>query len=139
MQEWLTIGKLAQAAGVAVSTVRYYEGRGLLQPDERTRSSYRLFGPEALRRLRFIRAAQDAGFTLGDIGQLLALRDGEADACGEVQGIIEARLADLDERYQRIRRVRKVLRETLEWCRNSPRAEGCAAIARLDEKAARGR
>ena len=61
-----TIGRLAKAADVPVSTVRYYEQRGLMEPDERTRSSYRIYSPEALRRLRFIRAAQSSGFTLKD-------------------------------------------------------------------------
>lgn len=133
----LTIGKLAKEAGVPISTVRYYEGRGLLQPDQRTMSSYRLFGAGALQRLRFIRAAQEAGFTLEDISQLLALREGEADPCGEVQAVIEARLSVLDDELKRLRRVRKVLRESLDWCRK-PRAKGCCeAIARLDEDAAR--
>ena len=137
MDGMFTIGKLAKEAGVPISTVRYYEGRGLLLPDQRTRASYRLFGAEALRRLRFIRAAQDAGFTLGDISQLLALREGDADACGEVQGIIKSRLDVLDEELSRMRRVRGVLAKSLDWCRN-PRSKGCCeAIARLDEKAAR--
>lgn len=139
MNGMLTIGKLAKKAGVPISTVRYYEGRGLLRADERTRSSYRLFGASALHRLRFIRAAQEAGFTLEDIAKLLALREGEADPCGEVQGIIEVRLDELDDAFKRLRRVRKVLRESLEWCRK-PRAEGCCeAIARLDERAAKRR
>lgn len=136
----LTIGKLAKEAGVPISTVRYYEGRGLLQPDQRTRSKYRLFGSMALRRLLFIRAAQEAGFTLEDISQLLALRQGEADPCGEVQGVIEERLAMLDGELTRLRRVRKVLRDSLEWCRKPHAAGCCEAIARLDEQAVkRGR
>lgn len=139
MDEMLTIGKLAKAAGVPISTVRYYEGRGLLLPDQRTRSSYRLFGPDSLQRLRFIRAAQEAGFTLGDISQLLALREGELDPCGEVQDLIGERLTALDEELKRLRRVRGVLLKSLDWCRK-PRAKGrCEAIARLDKQAARRR
>jgi DNA-binding transcriptional MerR regulator len=139
MDGMLTIGQLAKEAGVPISTVRYYEGRGLLQPDQRTRSKYRLFGSMALQRLRFIRAAQEAGFTLEDISQLLALREGETDPCGEVQGIIEARLAVLEADLVRLRRVRTVLRESLEWCRK-PRAKGCCeAIAKLDAAAGKRR
>ncbi len=74
-----TIGKLAKAAEVPVSTVRYYEKRGLLTPDQRTPSSYRLYGEESLQRLRFIRAAQTSGFTLEDIAMLLDLREGSLD------------------------------------------------------------
>ena len=71
----LTIGRLAEQAGVPVSTVRYYERRGLLAPEERSPSRYRLYGPAVLRRLRFIRAAQRSGFTLEDIRRILALRE----------------------------------------------------------------
>lgn len=133
-----TIGRLAEAAGVPVSTVRYYERRKLLLPEQRTRSRYRVYGPAALHRLRFIRAAQEAGFTLGDIARLLALRDGQADACGEVQEIIAARLERLEQELARLRRVRRVLRETLEWCREPGREGRCEAIARLDQRADQG-
>ncbi len=75
MQGLLTIGQLAKEAGVPISTVRYYEGRGLLEPEERTASRYRLYGPDALHRLRFIRAAQTSGFTLEDTSKLLELRE----------------------------------------------------------------
>lgn len=137
MQGMLTIGQLAKEAGVPVSTVRYYEGRGLLEPEERTASRYRLYGPNALHRLRFIRAAQTSGFTLEDTSKLLALRDGNADPCGEVQELVGSRLEAIESELTRLRRVRGVLRETLEWCQE-PRAKGCcAAVARLDEQAAK--
>ena len=135
MDGMFTIGTLAKEVGVPISTVRYYERRGLLSPDQRTRSSYRLFGVEGLQRLRFIRAAQEVGFTLKDISQLLKLREGEPDPCGEVQGIIEARLTVLDEKLSSMQKAQGVLRESLEGCRK-PRAKGCCeAIARLDTQA----
>jgi len=131
----LTIGQLAREAQVPTSTVRYYEGRGLLRPESRTASRYRMYGPESLQRLRFIRAAQSSGFTLEDVTALLALRDGAADPCGEVQEIVASRLAAIEGELVRLRRVRKVLRETLEWCQE-PRSSGCcAAVTRLDEQA----
>lgn len=139
MEGMLTIGQLAKEADVPISTVRHYEGRGLLEPDRRTASRYRLFGPEALHRLRFVRAAQTSGFTLSDILQLLELRDGNADPCGEVQELVGARLEAIEEELTRLRRVRGVLRETLSWCQK-PRAKGCCeAVARLDEQAAKAR
>lgn len=137
MQEMLTIGQLATEAGVPVSTVRYYEGRGLLEPEKRTASRYRLYGPSALHRLRFIRAAQSSGFTLADAGKLLELRDGNADPCGEVQELVGSRLDAIETELTRLKRVRGVLRETLTWCQK-PRAKGCcAAVSRLDGQAAK--
>lgn len=132
----LTIGQLAKKADVPISTVRYYEGRGLLRPDGRTASSYRLFGPKTLHQLRFIRAAQSSGFTLEDIARLLELRAGEADPCGEVRELILTRLESIEEELSRLRHVRGVLKETVAWC-DKPRAKGCCeAVSRLDKEAA---
>jgi MerR family transcriptional regulator, mercuric resistance operon regulatory protein len=135
MDSTYTIGRLAKAADVPVSTVRYYERRGLFAPKHRTSSSYRIYGEENLQRLRFIRAAQVAGFTLHDIAHLLELRSGVKDSCGEVQEIIEGRLQRVRVQLKELRRVQRVLKKSVEWCR-SPGASGrCDAIAELDEQA----
>ncbi len=137
MQGMLTIGQLAKEAAVPISTVRYYEGRGLLDAEKRSASRYRLYGPAALHRLRFIRSAQASGFTLEDTSKLLELRDGHGEPCAEVQELVGARLEAIEGELTRLRRVRGVLRETLTWCQK-PRAKGCCeAVARLDEQASR--
>ena len=76
-----TIGELAKAADVASSTLRYYERRGLVEPDNRSEGNYRLYGPETLERVRFIRAAQATGFTLDDVAMLLDVRVAANAAC----------------------------------------------------------
>ncbi len=135
MNTTYTIGRLAKAADVPVSTVRYYEQRGLLDPEHRTHSSYRIYGEEGLRRLRFIRSAQTAGFTLEDIAHLLELRDGRADPCGEVRTIVENRLERVSQQLKELRRVQRVLKETVQWC-HTPKTPGCCeVIAELDEQA----
>lgn len=137
MEPTYTIGRLAKAAGVPISTVRYYEQRDLLRPDERTRSSYRIYGPASLERLRFIKAAQDSGFTLEDIRLLLELRDGVGDPCGEVRDLVKRRLESVERQLGELRRVQRVLRDTVAWC-EKPRAGGrCPAIAGLDAAAAK--
>jgi len=88
----LTIGQLATEASVPISTVRYYGSRGLLEPEQRTAARYRLYGPGALPKSRFIRASQTRGFTLEDTSKLLELRDGNADPCGEAQEFVGSRL-----------------------------------------------
>jgi DNA-binding transcriptional MerR regulator len=70
----MRIGELARRAGVSVQTVRYYEGRGLMPEPDRARSGYRQYDRSDVSRLRFIRRAQEMGFTLAEIGYLLALR-----------------------------------------------------------------
>lgn len=130
MESTLTIGKLARAANVPVSTVRYYERSGLLRPESRSDGNYRLYGDEALERLRFIRAAQGAGFTLDDIMTLLRLRDGEVSPCDEVRGLIEDRLTDLEERLRDLQHVQGALKGFRDLCLNS--GDQCRVIEELD-------
>ncbi len=80
----LTIGRLAQASGVGVQTLRYYERRGLLSRVTRTPGGYRQFPEEEIRRIRFIRRAQGLGFTLEEIAELLTLRVERGRSCGDV-------------------------------------------------------
>ncbi|MBI4580033.1 MAG: MerR family transcriptional regulator, partial [Planctomycetes bacterium] len=100
-----TIGRLAEAAGVPTSTVRYYERRGLLTSEARSQGNYRLYGPAALERLRFVRSAQAAGFTLSDITLLLRFRDGDPAPYREVQGLITKRLTRVAEQIEQLKGV----------------------------------
>lgn len=102
-----TIGGLAKAAGVGVETVRYYQRRGLLPEPAKPRGEVRRYGEEELRRLRFIRAAQAAGFTLTEIGELLELS--AADDRVRARELAESRVAALDEKIEELQRARKAL------------------------------
>jgi len=127
-----TIGELARAAEIPTSTVRFYERRGLLIPDERSRGNYRLYGEASLERLRFIKAAQGAGFTLKDIDVLLEFRDGDSAPCGEVQGLIGARLAKVDEKIEHLQHVRDVLGRWMGVCRKVAKTGRCGVLDGLD-------
>ena len=76
----LTIGKLARAGAISTDALRYYEREGLLVPASKTGSGYRLYGEDAVRRVRFIQHAQACGFTLAEIRELLHLRQSNS-AC----------------------------------------------------------
>jgi MerR family mercuric resistance operon transcriptional regulator len=105
----LTIGQLASAAGVGVETVRFYQRQGLIATPTRG-GGIRRYGGEDLRRLRFIRAAQGAGFTLKEIGELLSLDSGEdrtrarALAAARIEAL-DAKIADLDRARTALRRL----------------------------------
>ena len=130
-----TIGQLAHAARVPTSTVRYYERIGLLSPEGRTAGNYRLYGAEALARLRFIRAAQGTGFTLDDITALLRLQDATPDACQDVQTLIETRLDDLEQRLADLRQVQRVLKATLTRCQETAWQGRCHILETLTASA----
>ena len=102
-----TIGGLARAAGVGVETVRYYQRRGLLSEPVRPRGEVRRYGEEHLKRLNFIRSAQAAGFTLGEIGELLALD--AADDRARARELARYRVAALDEKIAELRQAREAL------------------------------
>ena len=112
----MTIGQLAEAAGVATDTVRYYERRGLLARPRRTAGGYRAYEPDALRRLRALRRAQGLGFTLDEAADLLALsQDAQADA-GAVRERALDKIADLDARIADLEATRAALAQLADAC-----------------------
>ena len=131
MPTQFTISQLAKAADVPTSTLRYYERVGLVIPETRSHSNYRLYGDESLEKLKFIRAAQAVGFTLEDVKSLLVTDKGKLPTCGSVQGLIENRLADVERRLKDLRHVRKVLKSAMEQCRRQKKSERCHVVAQL--------
>ena len=134
MTDRYTIGQLARHGGVPTSTVRYYERRGLLRPERRTRGNYRLYGEDALDRLRFTRSAQAAGFTLADITALLQFRDGDLAPCGDVQALTRARLNSVAAQIDQLQHVQRMLRRWLRVCRDAQRTGRCGVLEGLSAR-----
>ncbi len=128
MENGYSIGQLADAAGVPVSTLRYYERIKLLCPAGRTGGNYRYYDDESLALLKFIKAAQATGFTLDDIRTLLGLRDDDRQACDEVQSLIEDRLQGVRNRIQELQGFERVLKTSLQQCRKSSGTGRCVVI-----------
>jgi MerR family mercuric resistance operon transcriptional regulator len=123
----LTIGKLARAARVNVETVRYYQRRGLLPKPARPLGGIRRYPPEALARLRFIRRAQQLGFTLREIGELFALGDG---SCRDTRALAQTRVTDIERRLRDLQSMRDTLNRLIRACRLG-RAGRCPIIETL--------
>ena len=128
-----TIGQLAKAAGVPTSTLRYYERSGLLKPDFRTGSNYRGYSPEALERLRFIKAAQATGFSLQDVEQMLELTFSDDPPCDELIGLARHRLGDVRQRIKELRQVERTLADSITNCCKGDK-DFCTQIVRLKGK-----
>lgn len=105
----MRIGELARRAGVNVQTVRYYERRGLLPDPRGNEQGYREYGEATLERLRFIRRAQDLGFTLTEIAELLALRLGRGATAGRVKARAQAKIREIEGRLRDLERIRHAL------------------------------
>ncbi len=119
----LTIGHLAREAGVNLETVRYYERRGLLPKPPRSASGYRLFPSDAARRLRFIKRAQELGFSLKEIRELLSLRVSRSTTSRDIRTRAEAKIADIDAKIRSLESMKKTLRKLTNVC------EGCVPVA----------
>jgi len=102
----LTVSKLAEQVGTSADTVRYYERIGLLPEAERSASGYRLYGHEAVERLRFIKRAQRFGLRLEAIGELLDVRRRGLCPCGHTRTLLQDRVAELDEELSSLARLR---------------------------------
>ena len=136
MPQTMTIGVLAERAGVGVETIRFYERQKLLPAPARTEGGYRLYSAEELLRLEFIKRAQTLGFTLDEIKRIMAESRARERPCAEVREIVRARLTELDERLKQMRRYRNALARTLQQWDEKKQADGhfCGLIeaAELD-------
>ncbi len=109
MLNLVRISELAGQAGVTSKTLRYYERIGVLPAPSRSSSGYRDYRPDVLDRLGFIRAAQAVGLSLGEIRQVVALRDRGETPCDHVYRLLRRRTAELDERIDELQALRRDL------------------------------
>jgi MerR family mercuric resistance operon transcriptional regulator len=128
----LTISRLAKEAGVNLETVRYYERRGLLQRPPRSASGYRLFPLETARRLRFIRRAQELGFSLTEIRELLSLRVSPNAKSADVRKRAEAKIADIDAKIKSLDSMKTTLRRLTKVCAGCGPIAECPILESLD-------
>ncbi len=102
----LTVSRLANEVGISPDAVRYYERIGLLPEPDRSASGYRLYDTGAVERLQFVKRAQRLGLRLEEIGELLDIRERGMCPCGHTQGLLERRVAQLDEEIATMTRLR---------------------------------
>lgn len=125
----MTIGELANKAGVNVQTIRYYEREGVLPvPHRWPDSGYRDYDEEALAQLRFIRSAKDLGFTLREIKELLDMRILRGESCAKVRQMLAGKIADIDRRQRDLKRLRRVLKKLETACSDRVSVESCPAL-----------
>ncbi|WP_461480649.1 Hg(II)-responsive transcriptional regulator [Porticoccus sp.] len=128
MNRSFTIGQLAIAADVNVETIRYYERRGLVAQPPKPAAGYRTYSKDALARILFIKRAQELGFTLEEIDNLLSLGDSH---CAEVQELAEGKLASVRAKINDLCRLERVLAELVTQCRINPENAACPIVESL--------
>ena len=125
---FLTIGRLATAAAVGVETIRYYQERGLLPVPPRS-GAFRRYAPALAERIRFIKRAQELGFSLDEVAELLDLEDG-ADRRSN-RRIATDRLAQIEHKLVDLRRMRRVLKHLVVECEHTDAGRPCPIIRSL--------
>jgi DNA-binding transcriptional MerR regulator len=131
--EKLTIGRLARAGGVNLETIRYYERTGLLPKPPRTPSGYRMFPPDAARRLRFIKRAQELGLSLAEIRELLSLRMRPGTSRADIRRRATAKVADIDGKIKALKAMRKTLLALTAQCDGCGPVDACPILESFDD------
>jgi Hg(II)-responsive transcriptional regulator len=127
-----TIGWVAKEAGVNAQTVLYYERRGLLSAPSRSSGGYRLFDENTVRRIRFIKRAQELGFTLKQITALLALQGDQDASCAEVSAMAASHLDDVEAKIHDLERMKKALVPLVEACPKKGALKACPIMDSLE-------
>jgi MerR family mercuric resistance operon transcriptional regulator len=128
----LRIGRLAQEVGINLETVRFYERQGLLPRPPRSASGYRLFPADAPRRLKFIKRAQELGFSLREIRELLALRVSPRTDSTEIRKRTESKIADIESKIRTLDSMRKSLKKLVQSCAGCAPHSKCPILESLD-------
>ena len=124
----LTIGAVAKRTGLGIQTVRFYEREGLLEEPPRSSSGYRTYDESAVRRLGFIRRAQELGFSLKEIRELISLEQNEDADCDQVRGIANAKLDTIEDKIADLKRMQAALEKVVRSCTGGGTIRDCVIM-----------
>jgi len=128
--------EVAGRAGVNPQTLRYYERRGLLPEPPRSTSGYRSYPDETVRVIRFVKRAQELGFSLDEVEELLHLARGGPSSCDTARGLARARLADLSAKIADLERMRDSLLQLVDTCARPRQERDCPLLEAIHTAAA---
>ena len=130
----LKIGEVAERGGVNLQTIRYYEREKLLPEPPRLASGYRVYPDQTVRRIRFIKRAQEIGFTLAEIRELLAIRISADRDSSDVRTLAQTKINDIDEKIQTLQRMKKALGRITQRCSGCGPASECPILESIDSE-----
>jgi Cu(I)-responsive transcriptional regulator len=119
----MNIGEVAEKSGVSAKTIRYYEDVGLIPPARRTESGYRDYDDRDLATLRFVQRARSLGFSVKDVGALLALWHDNARASAEVKALAADHVNEIDRKLAELKSMRRTLVDLMERCHGDDRPD----------------
>ncbi len=128
----LTIGKVAEQTGLGIETIRFYERKGLIATPPRPSTGYRHYPEEIVERLHFIKRAKKLGFSLKEIGELIALRIDPGSTCAQVKLRTEEKIAAIEDRIVGLERMRRALQLLANSCAEAGPNDDCPVLESLD-------
>ena len=136
------IGQVARETGLSIDTIRFYEKQGLLKHSVRTEGGFRVFGPDQISVLKFIRKAQELGFSLAEIRELLIVQADNVPACSHIKELLGHKLAGVQQKIQELRTLEHSLKLALRKCERDlrgmePRQEKRCPVLEEISRAAR--
>ncbi len=132
--ETLTIGKVANRAGIRVETVRFYERQELIESPPRSAAGYRQYSENTVQRLRFIRRAKELGFSLKEIKELLILHSDPRSTCSDIRQRAEKKLDDINGRIHDLKKMRDALNALLAGCSSDATSTECPVLQAITGK-----
>jgi len=136
----MNIGQAAKSSGLSAKMIRYYESIGLLQAAHRTDSGYRLYSPDDLHTLAFIKRSRDLGFSLEEVGKLLTLWQDRGRASADVKALAKQHITELNQKIAELAGLRDTLQDLVAHCQGDQRPDcpilkdlesgGCCAASR---------
>jgi len=128
----LNIGQVAKQTGVTVETIRFYEKEGLIEEPQRSNSGYRQYPAETVKRVLFIQHAKEVGFTLKDIGELLALRREPGTSCTDIKVRSTQKIEEVDQKIEDLTRIRNALARMVMKCSGRGALSECPILEELE-------
>ena len=129
----LTIGKVAQRAQVTADSIRFYEREGLIRPAGKSESGYRLYTEEAIRRIEFIKQAQECGFSLADIRELLELRSTDSACCDDIYRVSVEKKLQLEHKIKTLNAMSQALTRLIDMCSHDRKSlDECPILGALE-------
>jgi MerR family copper efflux transcriptional regulator len=119
----MNIGEVAAETGVTAKSIRYYESINLIPAAERTEAGYRQYGDRDVQILHFIKRSRGLGFSVAKVAELLSLYQDRSRASGEVKGIVQARLSEIDQKISELESIRATLRTLADRCHGDERPD----------------
>ena len=128
----LNIGQVAKLTGVTVETVRFYEKQGLIAVPQRTNAGDRQYPLDTVKRVQFIQRAKEVGFTLKDIGELLALRQKPGTSCADIKLRATQKIGEVDQKIHDLNRIRDALERMVLKCSGRGKLSECPILEELE-------